>query len=99
MTPIPSLMCSVLAASLAVVPIAAFAQQAATPAQTPAPGTEATKTPAAVTPHSAAQVRSGGAGATTPVAGKTVPVSKPEHARLIAPAHPAPAKAVEPGKS
>jgi len=85
MTRIPSLASSVFAASLAVLPMGAFAQQ--------------TAAPAAVTPHSAAPAQTVDTGAKTAVTGTTVPVSKPEHARLISPAHPAPAKAVEPGKS
>lgn len=99
MTRFPRLTSSVLAATLAVLPVAAFAQQAATPVQTPAPATEVSKTPAAVTPNHAAMTQSATTDVKTPVAGKTVPVTKRDHAKLTAPAHPAPAKAAEPTKS
>jgi hypothetical protein len=102
MTRFPSLASSVLAASLGVLPMAAFAQQTATPVQTPAPAAEATKTPAAVTPDHAVPAtatHSGDTGVKTPVSGKTVSVTRPDHAKLTTPAHPVPAKAAEPGKS
>ena len=98
MTRFPSLTSSVLAATMAVLPVAAFAQQAATPVQTPAPGTEVSKNPA-VTPNHSAMTQSANTDVKTPVTGKTVPVTKPDHAKLATPAHPAPAKAAEPNKS
>jgi hypothetical protein len=99
MTRFPSLASGVLAASLAILPVAAFAQQGTPAVQTPAPATEVSKTPGAVTPNHAAQAQSADTGVKTPEIGKTVPVKKPDHTRLIAPAHPLPAKAAEPSKS
>lgn len=100
MTRFPSLTSGVLAASLAFLPVAAFAQQTTTPVQTPAPAAELSKTPAAVTPNHAAQAQSADTGVKTPETGKAIPVKKPDHARLIAPAaHPVPAKGAEPSKS
>jgi len=97
MTRFPSLTSSLLAASLAVLPVAAFAQQTATPVQTPAPATEAAKIQAAVTLAHTAQVAD--TGVKTPASSKPVPVANADHAKLITPAHPVPAKAAEPGKS
>jgi hypothetical protein len=100
MTRFPSLTSSLLAATLAVLPVAAFAQQATTPVQTPAPATEVSKVPEVVTPnHAATTVQSANTDVKTPLTGKTVPVAKPDHAKLTTPAHPAPAKTAEPTKS
>lgn len=99
MVRLSSLTSSLLAASLAVLPMAAFAQQATTPVQTPAAAPELTKTPATVTPNHAAATQSGAADVKTPATGKTVPVAKPDHAKVTPPAHPAPAKGAEPTKS
>jgi hypothetical protein len=99
MTRFPSLTTSVLATSLAILPMAAFAQQTAAPVQTPAPATEVAKTPATATPNHTVQAQPGDAGVKAPVTGKAVPATKPDHAKLTTPAHPAPVKAVEPNKS
>ncbi len=99
MTRFPSLTSSLLAASLAVLPVAAFAQQTAAPVQAPAPATEAGKAPAAVTPNHAAVAQSANTDVKTPLTTKTVPAAKRDHAKLNTPAHPAPSKVVEPAKS
>ena len=100
MVRLSSLASGVLAAGLAILPVAAFAQQTAAPAavQAAQPG----KTPAADLPGTAAEAtakQTVNTDVKAPVNGKTVSGVASPHAKPGVSTHTVPAKTAEPNKS
>nr|WP_294504385.1 hypothetical protein [uncultured Rhodopila sp.] len=101
MTRMSRLASSVLAVSLTVLPVAAFAQQAAAPVQAAVPAVPAAKTAVAALPNTATETKAPKTATTdvkTPPIGKTVTGVKPLTAGPATPAHTVPAKPADTNK-